>query len=97
LFENRRFIDFSDPGQVLLIHGYAEFRLKMVQILSFLNQILIVYQDQDTSSQKFLSESIPKDVNNMAVGDVWQIKGTGLRLNCFDIHPRFDWKGTKES
>jgi hypothetical protein len=95
--ENRRFMDLADPMNVLLISGYALFRIKIRQITAIENQRIVVYQDIDTNSTRINVEIVYKDVNTIQQEEMWEIKGTGLRQNCFDVHPRFDWKGQKKS
>jgi hypothetical protein len=93
--EERRYPDLTDVNQIQLINGYAEFNLRIIQKSAIQNQFLILYQDLDTKSQKIFAEVVYKDMNDVGPGDTWFIKGTGLRQNCFEIRPRFDWKGKK--
>ena len=93
--EDRRFPDLSDLNQILLINGYAEFNLRVIQKITVQNQAAILYQDLDLQSQRLFAAVTNKDANDIAPGDIWFIKGTGLRQNCFEIQPRFDWKGKR--
>jgi hypothetical protein len=96
MVENRRFMDLSDASNVLLISGYALFRIKIRETMAVDNQHVIVYQDADTGSSRLVAEMVYKEVNAVQPGEFWEIKGTGLRQNCFEVRPRFDWKGQKK-
>lgn len=93
--EGRRFLDLVDPTKIKLLSGYASLKLKIVKKELVNHQIMLTFQDMDSSSSTLITKSIFSDPNNLKEGEIWLIKGTGLRKTCNEIVPRFEWKGMR--